>query len=173
MACRAVGGSISAPIIRFMIGTHWVVGANPQAVQSAIEDVCKSRGRRDKAPESALRAGARCIDKYPTAVDLAAASHTGQRVDSFLQRTGRVAAIESDFCHQCVRYTVKKYVGGSGIRWCLPSETLLPVSVSSQQLLIARGRGLILKPFGNRGGIKMDENAFPKLLDCGQPVRIT
>ena len=76
MACCAVGGSISAPIIRFMIGAHRVVGANPQAVQGALENVSKSRSRRDETAKCALRTCARRIDKYSAAVDVAAPSRT-------------------------------------------------------------------------------------------------
>ena len=76
MAGCAVGRSIPAPIIGFMIGAHRVVGANPQAVQGALENVSKSRSRRDKTAERALRTCARRIDKYPTAIDVAAPSRT-------------------------------------------------------------------------------------------------
>jgi Sigma-70 region 2 len=42
MAGRAVGRSITASVIRFMIRANRIVGANPQAFQGAPEDTRKS-----------------------------------------------------------------------------------------------------------------------------------
>ena len=46
------------------------------------------------------------------------------------------------------------------------------MSIASQKLLIAKRRGLLAQPFANRRFVKMDEYAFSKLLDRGQPVRV-
>jgi hypothetical protein len=66
-----------------------------------------------------------------------------------------------------MRYTVEKDVGRSRVGWRLSDKSFLPVAVSCQQLLIADSRRLPLKPFSNRRGIKMDEDAFTELFDCG------
>jgi len=60
-----MGRSISAPVIRFVIGANRIIGANPQALQGTVEDMRKSGSSRDEAPKRALGAGACRIINMP------------------------------------------------------------------------------------------------------------
>ena len=102
MASGAVSGSIPTPIVWLVISTNRVIGANSLPFQRALEDVGKPRSSIDEPTKSALRPSARCIDKDSAAVDGAAPSDVGECVDTFLQRTGRIAAVQGDLGHQRV-----------------------------------------------------------------------
>ena len=62
MAGRAVGRSITASVIRFMIRANRIVGANPQAFQGAPEDMRKSGSGCDETTECPLGTRARGVD---------------------------------------------------------------------------------------------------------------
>ena len=74
MAGSAMGRSIAASVIRFMIGADRIVRANPQALQGAPEDIRKSGSGGDETTEGSLGACARSVDQYAAAVEIAAAS---------------------------------------------------------------------------------------------------
>jgi hypothetical protein len=103
MAGRAVGRSITASVIRFMIRANRIVGANPQAFQGAPEDTRKSGGGCDETTERPLGTRARGVDQDAAAVDIASRSGPGKRVNSLFQRTGWISAVHCDLGHQCVR----------------------------------------------------------------------
>ena len=85
MAGSAMGRSISAPVIRFMIGADRIVGANPQALQCVPKDISKSRSGGDQTTQRPLGACARGVDQHAAAVEIAPSSRARQSVDPLLQ----------------------------------------------------------------------------------------
>jgi hypothetical protein len=64
MAGSAMGRSIPAPVIRFVIGADRVIRANPQALQRVPKDIGKSGSGGDETTQRALGACARGIDQH-------------------------------------------------------------------------------------------------------------
>ena len=78
MAGSAMGCTIPAPVVGFMICADWVIRANPQALQSALKDMGKSRSGCDKTTKRPLGARARGVNQYAAAVEIAP-SHPSDR----------------------------------------------------------------------------------------------
>ena len=70
MAGSAVGRSIPAPVIRFMIGADRIIGANPEAFQSTAENLRESRSSGDQSTERPLGTGASGVNQYAAAVEI-------------------------------------------------------------------------------------------------------
>ena len=94
-----MGRSISAPVIRFVIGANRIIGANPQALQGTVEDMRKSGSSRDEAPKRALGAGACRINQYAASVEIAPSPRAGEGVNPLFQRARRIPALHGDFRH--------------------------------------------------------------------------
>ena len=105
MACRAVRRAVSAAVVGFVIGAHWIIRADGCALENIAQDAGKSRRRSNEAAERALRSGGRRVNQDSTP-GRGAAGRAGQGIDALLQRACRVAAVEGDFRHKRVRQTV-------------------------------------------------------------------
>src|SRR5438270_10790171 len=69
MAGSAMGRSIPAPVIRFVIGADWVIRANPQALQGIPKDIGKSGSGGDQTTQRSRGACARAVDQHAAAVE--------------------------------------------------------------------------------------------------------
>jgi hypothetical protein len=85
MAGSAMGRSIPASVIRFVIGADRVIRANPQTLQRVPKDIRKSGSGGDQTTERLLGACARGVDQHAAAVEIAPSSGTGQGVNPLLQ----------------------------------------------------------------------------------------
>lgn len=85
MAGSAMGRSIPAPVVRFMIGADRIIGANPQTLQRAMKDIGKSGSGCDETTERPLGARARGVNQYTAAVEIAPSPGAGQSVNPLLQ----------------------------------------------------------------------------------------
>jgi hypothetical protein len=146
MTGRAVGRSITTSVIRFMIRANRIVEANPQALQGAPEDMRKSGSGCDETTECPLGTRARGVDQDAAAVDIAARSGPGKRINPLFQRTGWISAVQCDLGHQCVRDTVKKDIWGQ-----------IPVGRSGGDALPTRG--FLPWRFSNAGLVSVDSNS--------------
>ncbi len=99
MASGTVCRPVPAPIVWLMICTNGIIGANLEPVHGTLEDLSEPWSCRDEPSEGTLRTSARRINKYSASVDFAAPRCAGQRVDTFFERTSRIAAIERDLGH--------------------------------------------------------------------------
>jgi hypothetical protein len=161
----AVGRSITVSVIRFMIRANRIVGANPQAFQGAPEDMRKSGSGCDETTKCPLSTRTCGVDQDAAAVDIAARSGPGKRVNSLFQRTGWISAVQCDLGHQCVRDTVKKDIWGPRVSRRFARKPFLPMAIAGQEFLVAMRRGLLLEPLPDR--------RFSKLLNRRQPVSVT
>src|SRR5215470_12242538 len=67
---------------------------------------------------------------------------------------------------------MQKDIQGSGVLGRFSREAFLPMAIAGKELLVALSGGVPLKPVRDHVFIKMDENPFPELLDCRQPVGV-
>ena len=117
-----MGRSISAPVIRFVIGANRIIGANPQALQGTVEDMRKSGSSCDEAAERPLGTRGGSVDQYATAIEIAPSARAGQGVNPLFQRARRIPALHGDFRHQCMRNAMQQDVGSAGILGALPPK---------------------------------------------------
>src|SRR5438067_1057446 len=99
MACRAVRRTITAPIVRLVIGTHWIVRANGRALEGAVQDAGESWRGSNKATKGALCPSSCRINQDAASVGRAA-GHTRQGINALLQRARWIAAVQRDFRHE-------------------------------------------------------------------------
>src|ERR1022692_1343026 len=94
----------------------------------------------------------------------------GQCINPFFQSTGRIAAIECYLRHQCVRDTMEEHIRGPRIMGRVARKTRFPMTIAGQKLLVARFDDQFLQPSSDGSVIKMNEDAFAKLLNCREPI---
>ena len=154
---------------RFVIGADRIVRTQFEPLQSCVQDAPERSGRRNEAAEGALVPGGRRVDQDTKAAGRSEPGRIPQRIDALLQGAGRIAAFERDLGHQRVREPVQHRVGGSAV---IKRRVVLafPQQEARKELGRVIPDGIAGKPFGHRRLVKLDEEAFPKLLDGGQPI---